>query len=479
MNSMAQSSVTVSADRRSRESERRQERLPIRKVFVKPALLFGIANLTDARKQHGIAIQTRRRLHRGPDITPPGPVSEHRGPVQLRHVSVNATAPILVSTLEVWEPVSPYVSVSAGALTLEAMCPNSGANLEKQQAGRVLPRTNVFTMAPNDAPDSLSREDAEAMFPGLFGEWNNQTAQAAGDGLPFGVRHFDHEAAWRAVELLSDFLHEEGLLQLRNANQTLLSAFENLNSWTSRADLFRMAIVYFCGGTYFDAKTEAPSMVRPREQEIQTRNSSTKASVAVDRPRPLLFPVLDALFGASGATDTYTTEGNSLDGSAALSTTSRAPKADVLLQEGDIGMCLDAGAIAPYGHGCGQRPRRGKVQGAFFATYPRNPALLYVMQQEIQNVMTGFRGHTDDCAGHADLDTTGPGAFLDGLLRHECFRKRFLPRCVHDASGSFPMPLKSADRAGGSERFFVMLHEPWASEHFGDVLAARGSESSG
>ncbi|CAD7976381.1 unnamed protein product, partial [Amoebophrya sp. A120] len=361
------------------------------------------------------------------------------------------------------------------------MCPNSGANLEKHQAGRVLPRTNVFTMAPFDAPDSLSREDAEAMFPGLFGEWNNQTAQAAGDGLPFGVRHFDHEAAWRAVELLSDFLHVEGLLQLRNANQTLLSAFENLNSWTSRANLFRMAIVYFCGGTYFDAKTEAPSMGRPPEQEIQTQNSSAKASVSVDRPRRLLFPVLDALFGASGGTDTHTTDGNSFDGISApsSSTTPRAPKGDVLLQEGDIGMCLDAEAIAPYGRECLQRPRRGKLQNAFFATYPRNPALLYVMQQGIDNVMTGFRGHTDDCADHAVLDTAGPGAFLDGLLRHDCFGKRSLPRCVHASSGSLPMPLKSADRAGGSERFFVMLHEPWASEHFGDVLAARGSESSG
>ncbi|CAD7922813.1 unnamed protein product [Amoebophrya sp. A120] len=337
------------------------------------------------------------------------------------------------------EPSLAYVSV-APATELECLCPN-WRTVAEQGRNREVPRSNVFVMSPQ-RPSLISKEEAAAMFPGLFGDgapaWNstNSTSTAkpelilsessppapdgrrCGQELSAGIQHFNHEAAWRAVELISSFLESEKLLQ--DSSITLLEAFEDLNSWTMRSDLWRVAIVYLCGGVYMDGKAAA---ARPPE-EADAKMTAGGGHNKLRQPA-----VLDALFSDDSETQNST----------------------IVLAPGDAGFCLDSG--------WGATSKKGKVHSAFFAAPPRSSALLYILQQQIRNVQTHSRGHAEDGA-HRDLDPTSPGAFSDGLLQHECFRRTFLPRCVGTSVGDFPIA-STSDLRHGADAVFVMFDQNW------------------
>ncbi|CAD7966089.1 unnamed protein product [Amoebophrya sp. A120] len=323
---------------------------------------------------------------------------------------------------------SAYFSVKP-ARELRCLCPNWNT-LAEQTRKREVPRSNVFVISPQ-VPAVISKEDAQAMFPGLLSDAGNSREAAGGDesgstnsdcGLSPGIQHFSHEAAWRAVELVSSFLESEKLLQDKSI--TLLDAFEDLNSWSSRADLFRTAVVYLCGGVYIDGKTAA------------ARNGQADAIAAGHKLEQLA--VLDTLF----SNDTMAQD------PADVSRTHSA----IVLATGDLGICLDPG--------WNMGSTKGKLQNAFFAAPPQASALLYILQQQIRNVQSHSRGHAED-RGKRDIDAVGPGAFVDALLQHECFRRTFLPRCVADGTGHFPDTATSELRDINAEWAFVKLDQDW------------------
>ena len=129
---------------------------------------------------------------------------------------------------------------------------------------------------------------------------------------------------------------------------SLIQAYDNFNSHTSRSNLFRAAIVYFCGGTYLDAKTESPEGFGA--VDVLSTVFSDDIHISADRNNP------------GHRNSAFARQEEERD---------HKIKNPLKLESGDIGFCLDPGwQVGSV---------KAKVMDSFFATYPRNPALLYVI----------------------------------------------------------------------------------------------------
>eukprot|EP00392_Amoebophrya_sp_AT5.2_P013004 g13115.t1 len=84
---------------------------------------------------------------------------------------------------------------------------------------------------------------------------------------------------------------------------------------------------------------------------------------------------------------------------------------------GEIALCFDR-------KWPGSSPDSVNLMTSVLASYPRNPTLLYILREQMENAAR-------EDYGKGPLDVTGPGAFTVALGRHECHRKTVAPRCLH------------------------------------------------
>ncbi|CAD7946411.1 unnamed protein product [Amoebophrya sp. A120] len=178
----------------------------------------------------------------------------------------------------------------------QKLCPNH-ETLEADIKARRLPRQNVFLTGPW-YPNLLDGPVRQYLFP--------ETEFIA---------FFDHAAADESIRLISDFLEEQKVfhdlredddhlsseVRLREKNSTLnihpneasttpalstrmspkrpwtLSrAYQEVNPRAFRADIWRIAIVYFCGGLYVDAKATWPETSFTAKVKEQSRREASK-----------------------------------------------------------------------------------------------------------------------------------------------------------------------------------------------------------
>ncbi|CAD7946414.1 unnamed protein product [Amoebophrya sp. A120] len=101
---------------------------------------------------------------------------------------------------------------------------------------------------------------------------------------------------------------------------------------------------------------------------------------------------------------------------------------DGSMSPGEVMFCLDTDILAPGS--CG-------LTNNLIASYPRNPALLYILRAQIQNVMEHRYDFGDDVTsrGHEDLFLTGPGLVTSVVLREPCLRRTLVPRCAYADAG--------------------------------------------
>eukprot|EP00392_Amoebophrya_sp_AT5.2_P006724 g6736.t1 len=236
---------------------------------------------------------------------------------------------------------------------------------------RIVPEENVFLVAPR-CPIEYVKGYKAALFP------NSPR-----------VTCFDHAAADKSIDLISDFLEAEGGVKFFEAddpaaNTSLRAAYRNLNPRAYRSDLWRAAILYYCGGVYMDAKAGIPSTGLSREAVAEA------GGVFANFLRPNL--------------KSQTEETGS---------PTRRGRAVYLFAPGELAVCYDRWKN-PH------RPGRLRISPALMASYPRNPTLLYVLREQIELVAERrYSGYL----------MTGPDAITKALSVHECHRRTFASRC--------------------------------------------------
>eukprot|EP00392_Amoebophrya_sp_AT5.2_P013006 g13117.t1 len=339
------------------------------------------------------------------------------------------------SSQDHWSSSADVATPTANDLqSLADLCPNEKTTLQHDISERIVPEENVFLVAPR-CPIEYIKGYRAVLFP------NSPR-----------VTCFDHAAADKSIDLISDFLEAEGGVKFFEAddpaaNTSLRAAYRSLNPRSYRADLWRAAILYYCGGLYIDAKVGIAETGLSRDEIAATEG------------------VFENLLRPNRGT---------MRGSVSYS-----------FAAGELALCYDRWRYKKNEHG---KHEGFNIMTALIASYPRNPSLLYILRAQIENI-----AHARYEGGA--LAVTGPAAFKAALGRHECHRHTFVPRCgfVSLQEDVFPADgqgerLREELHCGSSiegsrcrfeDRYFAMLPDALLSRYVqpnGNTTSSSGGE---
>eukprot|EP00392_Amoebophrya_sp_AT5.2_P012999 g13110.t1 len=271
---------------------------------------------------------------------------------------------------------------------LARVCPKYGPELEYDAGNLTVPPEHVFMTG--------------FVYSNLFvGVRFHDTFNASETK---GVSYFNHSAADASVAIVSDFLEQCNFFRRPQGQEggttnaefpTLLEAYSSFAVRQFRADLWKIAILFACGGLYLDDKFSWTATRRTHDlllaQQQTTGDNSTRTHRA-----PYGGGLVSRLLGPPVMSQTKHTRGRT-----------RAMSAS------ELGLCVE-------------KQSRGHMpywQTSLIVSPPRTAFLLIALRLQIENARTKYKGRER-------LDPTGPGMLSDAFSLHPCLRAYAVPLCM-------------------------------------------------